>query len=52
VQEKEERLGGHVVGMGKKRNAYKVLVWKLEGNNNLKNLSADGWIILKLILRK
>jgi hypothetical protein len=25
------RLGGHVVGMGAKRNAYRILVGKLEG---------------------
>jgi uncharacterized protein (UPF0128 family) len=46
------RRAGHVARMEEKRNAYRVMVWKLEGSNNLENLSVDGRIILKLILKK
>jgi hypothetical protein len=33
--------------MGDRRGAYRVLVWKPEIKNYLKNLGVDGWIILK-----
>ena len=37
--------------MGDRRGAYRVLVWKPEGNNHLEDLGVDGSIILKKILK-
>jgi hypothetical protein len=34
------------------RNAYRVLVGKIEGRNNSEDLGVDGWIILEWILGK
>ena len=33
-------------------NAYRVLVWKAEGNSSFKVINFDGRIILKWILKK
>jgi hypothetical protein len=44
--------GGDVVCMGEKRNTYRVLVGKTEGNNYLEDLRTDGRIMLKWILKK
>jgi len=46
------RWAGHVASMGKRRDPYRVLVRKLEGESPLRNPGVDGRIILKLILKK
>jgi hypothetical protein len=38
--------------MVEKRDVYRVLVGKTEGQNHLKNLGVDGIIILKRIFKK
>jgi hypothetical protein len=43
---------GHVAHMGETRNAYKILVRKVEGSNHIKGLGIGGWVILELILGK
>ena len=42
---------GHLSHMGEKRNAYRVFMGKLEGNDHFKQLDTDGSIILKLDLK-
>jgi hypothetical protein len=42
----------HVVCMGSRRGAYKVLVGKPEGQNHLEDPGVDGRIILKRIFSK
>jgi hypothetical protein len=37
---------------GEKRNAYRILVGKPEGNKPLENQDVGGWIILKWILER
>jgi hypothetical protein len=47
------RWAGHVAYMEEeKRNAYRVLVGKLEGKRPLEELGIDGNIILKWILQR
>ena len=46
------RWAGHVVPMGERRGAYRELVGKLEGERPLEDLSVDGRLILKLMLKK
>jgi hypothetical protein len=43
---------GHVAIMGERRGAYRVLVGKPEGTDDLKDPGADGGIILKGIFKK
>jgi hypothetical protein len=42
----------HVVCMGNRRGAYRVLVGKPEGKNHLEDPDVDGRIILKWIFSK
>jgi hypothetical protein len=37
---------------GEKRNAYRILVGKPEGNRPLRRLRVGGWTILKWILER
>jgi hypothetical protein len=46
------RWAGHVARMGKKRNAYSILVGKPEGKRPLGNLDVRGRIILEGILQR
>jgi len=46
------RWAGHVVCMGERRCAYRVLVGKPEGKNHLGDQGVDGRIILRWIFRK
>jgi hypothetical protein len=43
------RWARHVAGTGEKRNAYKALVRKSEGNQRLGDLGIDGSLVLKYI---
>jgi hypothetical protein len=43
---------GHVASIWAKRNAYKILVGKLEGKRPLERPRYSGWVILKWILAK
>jgi hypothetical protein len=38
--------------MGEERNAYRILVAKLEGRDHLEDLCVDGMIIVKCIEQK
>jgi hypothetical protein len=38
--------------MGEKRNVYRILMGKPEGNRPLRNPKVDKWIILKFISRR
>jgi hypothetical protein len=42
----------HVARMGEKRNVYRLLVGKPEGNRLLKDQDVGGWIILGWILER
>jgi hypothetical protein len=44
------RWAGHVARMGKKTNAYRLLVGKPEGRRPLEDRDVSGWIILRWIL--
>jgi hypothetical protein len=46
------RWAVHVAGMGKRKDAYRILVGKSEGKNHLEDLGLDGNIILRWIFRK
>jgi len=46
------RWMGHVSGMGERRGAYTGLVGKPELKNHLENISIDGRLVLKWILKK
>jgi hypothetical protein len=46
------RWTGHVVGMGEKRNACKILVNKPEGKRPWEDEDVCGWTILKWILER
>jgi hypothetical protein len=46
------RFAGHVVHMGKVRNAYKIWSETLKGRGNLEDSVVDGRIILEWILGK
>jgi hypothetical protein len=52
IRVKSAILAGHVVCMGKMRNAYKLLVGKPEGKGPLKDTGIDGRIILEWIFGK
>jgi len=41
------KWNGCVAHLGQKRNTYKVLAEKPEGNNNLKNIGLNARIVLK-----
>ena len=43
---------GNVANMEERKGTYRVFVGIPEGKNHLENLSIDGRIILKLILKK
>jgi hypothetical protein len=43
---------GHVVSVGERRNAFRVLMSNTEGKAFLEDLNLDGKIILKLVLSK
>jgi hypothetical protein len=45
-------MGGHVAGMGEKRNAYRILVGKPEGMRPLGRPRRRWWIILKCTLER
>jgi hypothetical protein len=44
---KRMRWAGHVVRMGEKRNAYKILVGKPEGKNHWEDQDVGGWTMSK-----
>jgi hypothetical protein len=52
MKSRRMRWVGHVAHMGETRNAYKILVRKVEGRNHIKDLGIGGWTILELILGK
>jgi hypothetical protein len=41
-----------VAGIGRKRNAYRILVQTRKEGDQQEDQDASGWIILKLILEK
>jgi hypothetical protein len=52
IKSKGTRWAGHVIGMGEKSNAYRVLVGKPERKRQLGRLYVGGRIILSWILEK
>jgi hypothetical protein len=52
IRSRRMRWAGHVVRMGNRRGAYRVLVEKLEGKSHFEDTGEDGRIILKCIFRK
>jgi hypothetical protein len=44
------RWAGHVTGVGKMRNSYKILVGNLKERDHSEDLSVDGRIILEWTL--
>jgi hypothetical protein len=52
IKSRKMRWAGHVAHMGEMRNAYKVLVGKLEGKRLEEELSVDDIIILEWFLGK
>jgi hypothetical protein len=49
---KDEAGTGYATRIGELRNAYKVLLGQLEGGNYLGEVSADGRITVKYIVKK
>jgi hypothetical protein len=45
------KLEGHIEVVGKRRNAYKILIWNFKGRDHLRNIGVYGRIILKRILK-
>jgi hypothetical protein len=52
IKSRRLRWTGHVVGMGGRRGAYRVLVGNLREGDNLEYPGVNGRIILKWILEK
>ena len=52
TKSRKMRWARHVAYMGDRRGAYKILVGKPEGNYHLKDLDADGRVLLKRIFEK
>jgi hypothetical protein len=52
MKSRRMRWTGHMVRMGKLRNAYKILVEKPEGKRPFKDLGVVGRIVSKRILMK
>jgi hypothetical protein len=52
MKSRRMRWAGHVARMKEKRNAYRVLVGKLEGKKPPEDLNGGGKIILRWILEK
>jgi hypothetical protein len=52
IKSRRKRWWGHVTRLRETRNAYKSLVGKPEGKDDLHDLGVDGSIKLKLILRR
>jgi hypothetical protein len=50
IKTRRMRWAGHVVRMGEKRNAYRILVGKPEGKSHWEDQDVGGWTILKWIL--
>jgi hypothetical protein len=46
------RWAGHVARIGRKRNAYRILVGKPERKNRYEDQDLDGWILLGCILER
>jgi hypothetical protein len=47
IKSRRMRWAGHVTRMGERRDAYRVLMGKLEGKNHLEDPGVDGMIILR-----
>jgi hypothetical protein len=52
MKSRRMRWAGHVARMGKKRDAYRILVGKTEEKRQLGRPRRGGRIIIKLILQK
>ena len=52
IQSRRTRWAAHLVCVVERRDAYRVLVVKLEGNNHFEDPGIDGKIILRWIFRK
>jgi hypothetical protein len=52
IKLRSKRWAEHVVHMGKKKNAYKIMVGKSEGKRQLEVLGKTGMIIFRWLLRK
>jgi hypothetical protein len=50
IKSRRMSSAGHEARMGKKRNAYRILMGKPEGERPLGNQDVSGWTILKWIL--
>jgi hypothetical protein len=52
IKSRRMRWAGHVARMGARRNAYRILVGKLDERDHWEDQDAGGWIILKRILER
>jgi hypothetical protein len=52
IKSRKMRWAGHVVRMGVKRNAYRILIGMPEGKNHWEDQDVGGWTILKWILER
>jgi hypothetical protein len=52
INSRATRCAGHVAQIGEVRNAYKIVVKKVKGRDDLEDLGIDGKIILERILGK
>jgi hypothetical protein len=48
IRSRQQKWAGQVACMGEKRNTYRVLVGRLEGNRLQQDLSLDGRIFIIL----
>jgi hypothetical protein len=52
IKSRRMRLAGHIVQMGEKRNACRILVGKPEEKGHWEDQDVGGWTILKWILER
>jgi hypothetical protein len=52
IKSRRPRWAEHVIQMGEKRNAYRIMVGKSEGKRPLEDQDVGWWIILKWILAR